>query len=63
MSKITFKRPDEENLDVYVDGEHVGNVNHDDHGWSGMQSAEDLVRRIAEALKIEVTDEEFDDAA
>jgi CO/xanthine dehydrogenase Mo-binding subunit len=58
MAKITFKRPDEETLNVYVDGEYMGNVNHDDHGWQGMQCTEQLIMEIAEKLGIEVTEED-----
>ena len=39
---------------VSVDGECIAYFNHDAHGWSGMQAAENLVTCLAEKLGIEV---------
>ncbi|MFA7290874.1 MAG: hypothetical protein WC023_01375 [Rhodocyclaceae bacterium] len=54
MAKITLDRPDDEHLTILLDGEEVGRFNHDEHGWSGMESAEKLATRLAGKLGIEV---------
>lgn len=59
-NKLTLNQPDDERLTILVNGDEVGSVNHDQHGWAGMEAAEKLARRIAAKLGIEV-EETFDD--
>ena len=54
MSRIEIMRPTDEHLDILVDGEVIASFNHDDHGWSGMEAAEQLVVRLAGKLGLEV---------
>lgn len=42
----------------FLNGEEVGQGNHDDHGWAGMASMRELIESIAEVLGAEVTDED-----
>ena len=51
---IAFVAPDEETLEIHIDGENVGNFNHDDHGWNGMQAAQQLMRAVARKLNFEI---------
>lgn len=54
MSRIEIMRPTDEHLDILVDGEVIASFTHDDHGWSGMEAAEQLVVRLAGKLGLEV---------
>jgi hypothetical protein len=49
---ICLNRPDDERLEILVNGESVGDFDHDRHGWSGMEAAEDLATAIAGKLGI-----------
>lgn len=49
-----IERPNEETVDFYVNGEHVGNANHDEHGWSGMSAAVNLFRSVAKQIGAEI---------
>lgn len=57
---IVIERVDDEQVDLFVmrdDERHdISSVNHDDHGWGGMQAVEDAVREVAQALDIKVVD-------
>lgn len=55
---INLKRPDEETLEIYVDGESVGDFNHDEYGWTGMEAAEKVITKLAEKLGIEITEDD-----
>lgn len=57
---ITIKRPDEEHIEFYVGKKLVGDANHDEHGWSGMEATESLIRKMAKALKIKVVEVEVE---
>lgn len=57
--KMTINRPDEESIEILIDGEVVGGANHDTDGWSGMERVEKMAMRIAKKLGMEV-DETFD---
>ena len=54
MSRIEIQRPTDEHIDILVDGDVIASFNHDDHGWSGMEAAEQLVIRFAGKLGLEV---------
>ncbi len=52
--RIGIRRPDEEHMEVWLNGEQIGALNHDEHGWDGMRTAEALVLQIAAAVGVEV---------
>ena len=41
-------------IEFYLDGKLLGRFNHEDHGYTGMQAAYNLVYAIAQTLGIEV---------
>lgn len=48
MSRILrISHPDEETLNITLDGKPYDHANHDDDGWAGMQRAEKGARRAA----------------
>lgn len=51
-TKLVFKikRPDEETMVFLVNGKEVGEANHDNDGWAGMDTARSLFERIAHAV-------------
>lgn len=51
---ITLKHADVYAFEILVDGETVGNFDHDTHGWVGMEAAEKLAIAIAKKLNIDV---------
>jgi hypothetical protein len=51
---LLIRHLDDETFSILVDGEEVGWVNHDDHGWAGMKLAEDLARGIAKVADMKV---------
>lgn len=55
---IRLNRPDDERLEILVDGESVGDFDHDRHGWSGIEAAEKLATAIAGKLGIPVIETE-----
>ncbi len=61
--KITLNRPDDEKLEVIVDGECVSSVTHDSVGWAGMEAVEKLAYGLAEKLGIPVEETYGEDAA
>jgi len=54
MSKITINRPDDESLTVLLDDKVLISVNHDCHGWEGIEVVEKLTFKFAEALGIDL---------
>lgn len=56
-----IRRPDEEHMRFYVNGVQVGEANHDNDGWAGMDTASSLFERIAEELGVEVITDESED--
>jgi len=62
MAKVKIKIRDEEHIDfIVVDrptngarGIVIGNVNHDEHGWSGMRASRHLIENLCAALGVEV---------
>lgn len=57
---ITFDWVDDETCDIYLDGVHVGKMDHGAHGWDGMIGIRDVVTNIADALgyRIQIIGEE-----
>lgn len=51
----------EEFVEFRVNGESAGRFSYDAHGSSGMSSAEDLVRRLAAGLGLQVVESEGDE--
>jgi len=54
MGTIKFERPDDETLNIFLNGESLGSYTHDFDGWDGMQRAQQMARRFAEIMKLEV---------
>lgn len=58
MNTPTFvvKQPlgDEGPQQFYVNGTQVGEVNHDSHGWAGMEAARNMFEEIAAQLDVQV---------
>lgn len=54
MIKLEIRRPDDETLEVWLDGELITWANHGEHGWSGMDAVEKCAVGIARALAIPV---------
>lgn len=57
MTTFTLNYPEDEVLIILMDGEEIGQYTHDNDGWVGIETADTLVRNIAERLgaTIEVT--------
>lgn len=51
---ITIRHPDDDHLEIEVNGTVVATANHDEHGWSGMDAVEKTTRAIAQAAGIAV---------
>ena len=51
---------DEETVDIYLNGNHVANVNYDDHGWTALTLVERTVEKIAEVIGAEIVREYSD---
>jgi len=60
--QITINYRNEETTEIFANGQFVGSLNHDEHGWSGMEAGERLVRKLAAALKIELIETDENDA-
>ena len=54
MSLFLIKRKNEELVEFYVNGELVGNANHDEHGWSGIEATTSLFESIARTVGAEL---------
>lgn len=48
--KILIRHVDDECIEYSLDGQDVIEVNHDDHGWSGMESIEKAMLKVAEII-------------
>lgn len=55
--KLEIVWVDDESADIYFDGALVININHDDHGWSGMEAIQYALTSIARAADFEVVTE------
>lgn len=49
--------PDDDHVEVHVNGTEVASANHDEHGWSGMDAIVNTATSIARAAGIPVTTE------
>lgn len=47
---------DYERREFYLNDECVASVNHDTHGWSGMEAVECAMKEVARVLGIEVVE-------
>lgn len=49
MSKrrLVFNYDDDESFSVWLDGQFVINVNHDEHGWDGMICVKTALENVA----------------
>lgn len=56
--KVDIRRPDDEHLEVVVNGEVVATANHDEHGWDGMGAVERTALAVARALGVDLGDDE-----
>lgn len=54
VSIFWIERKDDETVKLFVGENPVGALNHDTHGWQGMQDAEKMFRAIAKAVGAEV---------
>lgn len=55
------KSSDEESFSVYVGDTYIKSFNYDTHGSQSMSDAEDLVKKLADTLDIEVNYEDEED--
>jgi len=58
MPTIRFETPDDETLDIFIDDKSIGHFDHDFDGWSGMQQAQQMARRVAEVMGWKVEEAE-----
>lgn len=49
-SVVTIERPDDEHIEVHVNGQVVATANYDEHGWSGMDAVVKTALAVARAL-------------
>lgn len=50
IPKFSVESPDDEVLELFIGEKKVGTLNHEDHGWAGMEAGLDLFKEIAETL-------------
>jgi hypothetical protein len=50
MNTIKFEEPDDETLNIFLNGENLGHYTHDFDGWEGMQRVQQLIRRVAKVM-------------
>jgi len=55
LPAVSIERPDDENIEVHVNGSVVASANHDEHGWSGMDAVEKTALSVARAFGAAVT--------
>lgn len=41
-------------VEFWFDGTFIATVNHDEHGWAGMEAVEDALTNFADALGVEI---------
>jgi DNA gyrase/topoisomerase IV subunit B len=56
MATVRVVYEDDEHIEVQVDGKGVAWANHDEHGWSGMDSVIKTAFAVARALGVEVVE-------
>lgn len=47
-----------DSVEIHYGNKLIASTNHDDHGWGGMELAEDIVKNIANALDIRIEEAE-----
>ncbi|RKR92675.1 hypothetical protein BDK92_7152 [Micromonospora pisi] len=50
VDRVTIERPNDEAIEVWVDGALVASANYDEHGWSGMEAVEKTALAVTRAL-------------
>lgn len=53
---LGFKRIDDEAVDVFVNGQDIGRLDHDSIGWAGMDAAEKMLTKMAKLLGAEIVE-------
>lgn len=53
LPTITIERPDDEHIEIHVNGVAVASANYDEHGWSGMDAVERTALAVSRALSPE----------
>jgi hypothetical protein len=48
--QFRFERPYDEKLEIYLGDELIAAVNHDEHGWDGMEAVENAMLRLEAVL-------------
>lgn len=61
LPTVQLRRPDDEIIDLLIDGVEVASVNHDDQGRAGMAAFEKLAVTLVRAFGGEITEVEFSD--
>lgn len=56
-----FRHKYGEEIDIYLNGEHLINLNDDDDGWQGITRIKNLVETIAAVFGAEVIETRTDD--
>ena len=51
---IQIVRPNDEEIDFLLNGKEFYSVNHDEHGWAGMDAVQDVVVILAKKLGIKI---------
>lgn len=54
LPAVSIERPDDEHIEVHVNGQVVASADHDEHGWSGMDAVEKTALAVARAFGAEV---------
>lgn len=55
-TSIYIERPDDETVLIRVGEEEIACVNHDVHGWAGMNAVENVVRELADTFGLPLYD-------
>ncbi|MEV5211392.1 hypothetical protein AB0K35_28350 [Micromonospora sp. NPDC053740] len=50
LPAVTVERPDDETVEIHVNGQVVASANHDEHGWSGMDAVEKTALAVVRAF-------------
>lgn len=54
---LSFDHPNDETIRILVDNEVLVTVNHDEHGWAGMDIAVKVAKAIARKVGVWTTDD------
>ena len=54
MTSLKIVRDGEEHVEFYLDGKFLTHVDHDNHGWIGMETVEEALLECANRLKWKV---------